>query len=292
VNRFAADWLAVREQADAASRAPELLRPLQTVLRSASSSRGPLQIIDLATGTGANLRYLAPRLGGNQIWTVVDTDPDLLAELPLRVTRWAGTAGLGVTAGPDGLTLEGPTLRCEIRIRRLHLDTQLAKVPFAGAHLVTASALLDLVSRSWLERLLAQCHPHGAAFLFCMSYDGRIAWRPRERADLATRMLVNRHQCADKGLGPALGPGGANTAARLLRSSGYEVLRARSDWRLGPGMAALQSALLQGRHAAALAMAPASARVLSIWRARRQTHIARGRSRAVVGHVDLVAWPI
>ncbi len=37
-----------------------------------------LQAVDLGTGTGSNIRYLASRLGGEQRWVAVDNDPTLI----------------------------------------------------------------------------------------------------------------------------------------------------------------------------------------------------------------------
>ena len=62
---FSAEWLALREPLDARSRSAELVARLR-----ADAPDGTRRIVDLATGTGANLRYLAPRLGGDQDWLV------------------------------------------------------------------------------------------------------------------------------------------------------------------------------------------------------------------------------
>ncbi len=54
---------------------------------------------------------------------------------------------------------------------------------FDGRALVTASALLDLVSERWLRALAARCAGHGAAVLFALSYDGRIVCSPEDPDD-------------------------------------------------------------------------------------------------------------
>jgi hypothetical protein len=40
---------------------------------------------------------------------------------------------------------------------------------FSRQHLVTASALLDLVSESWMKTLAARCRDAGAAVLFALT---------------------------------------------------------------------------------------------------------------------------
>ena len=58
------DWLALREPADAAARSDSLTRTITDVVAPCD----PVRVLDLATGTGANLRYLVERLPPRQDW--------------------------------------------------------------------------------------------------------------------------------------------------------------------------------------------------------------------------------
>ncbi len=260
---FSADWLALREGADASARAAAL------VARLRSARSGPFAILDLGSGTGANLRYLAPRLGAAQDWLLVDVDAALLER-----------AGLATGAGPARAS--------RVRSTRLDLARELAALEIPAHGLVTASALLDLVSRPWLEALAARCAAAEADVLFALTYDGRIELGPPDPEDAAVRALVNRHQRRDKGFGAALGPAAARAAADAFAAVGYAMATAPSDWRLGPADAALQRALLQGWTQAAAEVEPAWADRLAAWHARRAAPIEAGRATAVVGHVDLL----
>jgi len=91
---FSADWLALREPADSRARSAALVRQLADRFVESPNAPGTtrLRVLDLGCGTGANLRYLAPRLapslGGRrwvtQDWTCVDRNLGLLADLPRR----------------------------------------------------------------------------------------------------------------------------------------------------------------------------------------------------------------
>src|SRR2546423_15020792 len=72
---FSAEWLALREPADHASRSLLLTRTIGSVL----PPTGELLVLDLAAGTGSNLRYLSPHLRRPQRWLLVDRDEALLA---------------------------------------------------------------------------------------------------------------------------------------------------------------------------------------------------------------------
>ena len=70
---FSAEWLALREPADAEARAEELLTTLQPSLASSD-----LVVRDLGSGTGAMARWLSPRLPSAAKWVLTDRDPALL----------------------------------------------------------------------------------------------------------------------------------------------------------------------------------------------------------------------
>jgi hypothetical protein len=161
---------------------------------------------------------------------------------------------------------------------------------FDGRVLVTASALLDLVSEDWLRELTARCRAIGAAVLFALSYDGRIRFTPADPDDELVRALVNEHQRTEQGFGPALGPDATDCADRLLAALGYRVQRAPSDWLLTPESRELQRRLIDGWADAAAAIAPARAASIDAWRSRRLERLASDRSELVVGHEDLAAW--
>lgn len=287
---FAADWLALREPFDAAARSAALAAELCASL-AASHAAGAIEIVDLACGTGANVRYLAPRLGGRQRWTIVDHDARLLAALAPCMREWATRAGYRLHAANECIVVSGERFEAEVRPVEHDLARGVDGVVRAGVHLVTASALLDLVSGDWLARLAAACRSARAVALFALTYDGEIAWSPADPDDAAVRDAVNRHQRTDKGFGAALGPAAAGHAGAVLRAEGFEVAEARSDWDIGPATRAMQQALLDGWRAAAIGIAPAAAGAFTAWAARRAAAIAAGRAALRVGHRDLAARP-
>jgi SAM-dependent methyltransferase len=290
VEGFSAEWLGQREPFDAASRTAAA-GPLQLQARLDSlrpAPGAPWRVIDLACGTGANLRWLAPRLGGPQEWLVVDHDAALLRCWPER---------LGVLAAPDAMRVplgfSGPGFQASIVREPLDLSSGLETLPWHAAHLVTASALLDLVSAAWLQRLVTAAVAARAALLFTLSVDGRHGWVPCDPLDSEVSRLFGEHQRRDKGFGPALGAAAVPRLRRALRGSGYRVFSAPSDWQIdgqeGSHAAALQRALVDGMASAASEQDPLSSAAVEAWRQRRHAWTASGSVR--VGHLDLLALP-
>jgi SAM-dependent methyltransferase len=277
---FSLDWLEMREALDARSRS----RPLTQLAREWLAGRpGPHAIVDLGSGSGSNLRFLAPRLPGPQRWRLVDHDAGLLDHGRRQAARLHDSGGGHLT-----------------------IDTacrDLAPVDEAllgGADLVVASALFDLVSRAWVEALVAACVERGQALLLTLSVDGdwafldRAGRRLEQSEDIAVRTLFQAHQYRDKGLGDALGGEAPAVLATALREAGFRVQDDASPWRLeagDPDGYALAVQLVRGWHAAALEQTPAESQRLDEWRDRRLAGLAVGELGVTVGHRDLFAAP-
>jgi len=276
-------WLALREPLDAASRSFELTRAVAAAL----PRDRPLRIVDLGCGTGSNARYLEPHLRGSHDWLLVDADPSVLA-----------IARNGLKAVPYEQEKKMPVVgnglqTVSYQARLLDLGARNAPEIFAGRDLVTASALLDLVSEDFLAWLAEQCRAVGAVALFALTYTGRSRCIPAEPEDGVICALLNLHQRqSDKGFGPAAGPDAVACAEQAFTAAGFHVRREPSNWRVEPEAIELQERLMQGWVDAALELAPFEADTIHDWHARRRAHLHAGRSRIVVSHEDLAAFPL
>jgi len=286
VDESLSDWLAAREPADFAARSATLVERVRHALASSDTVHG----LDLGTGTGSNLRYLIDRLPGRQTWLAADRDARLLEELPTKLKTWADGRGYSMRTEGRVSSLRGGRWECDVETRAMDLDRLDAGL-FEGRNLVTASALLDLVSESWLRLLATRCREAGATALFTLTYDGRSSCDPVEPEDDMVRELMNMHQKTDKGLGGrAEGPDAWSVAERVFTEAGYRVECAPSNWSIGPPERAFQRMLIEGWARAAVEIAPERADTIADWLRRRLEHLEAGRSRIVVNHVDMVAW--
>ncbi|MDN3554268.1 class I SAM-dependent methyltransferase [Halomonas almeriensis] len=281
---FAADWLALREPVDARSRVDHLNQALCAWL---ADRRRPVTVLDLGAGSGSNLRYLAPRLSLPQQWTLLDHDADLLER------------------ARDALPPTGEPLEVMTRLDDMGRWSQAPQVLDAwldGVDLVTASALLDLVSQSWVETLAAAVATRQAAVLIALSVDGdwwleTTAAQPEEaarrrREDQWMRRHYRAHQASDKGAGTALGGQAPEAMATALRANGYRVEVAESPWRLeAPRDLALGEALLEGWRDAVSEQEPHAMETVRHWHAARRASWQRGELVIRVGHRDLLALP-
>jgi hypothetical protein len=250
--RVSPQWLDLRGGADAAARSVELAERLAGHLPA-----GPLAIHDLGGGTGAMGRWLAPCLPGPQHWVVHDRDADLL-ELAV--------------AGAYAVTVEA----------RLSDVTRLTPGDLAGADLVTASALLDMLTADELAAMLGACA--GIPMLLALTVVGRVMVSPADPLDALIGAAFN----ADQRRGGRLGPDAVAAAVDALR--GTVVVRP-SPWRLDGAHTDLTAEWLDGWLAAACEQEPALADEADAYRERRLAQAVAGVLAVTVDHADLLVLP-
>jgi hypothetical protein len=267
--RISSSWLALREVADATARAPDLVERLASHLPATEC----LVIHDLGGGTGSMGRWLAPQLAGAQHWVVHDRDTELL-ELAL--------------AHPPGAAADGSAVTVETRSSDIG---RLQPADLAGAALVTASALLDLLTGEELAALVAVCASAACPVLLTLSVVGRVDLTPADPLDARIAAAFDDHQRRATERGRLLGPDAVAVATEAFGAYGSEVLVRPSPWRLGAGEAPLTAEWLTGWVGAAGEQDPGLAAAIGPYADRRRTQAAAGRLAVTVGHADLLVLP-
>ncbi|WP_433795528.1 class I SAM-dependent methyltransferase [Actinoplanes sp. CA-252034] len=220
---FSAAWLSLREPADAAARALDLLDLLPGTVRT---------VRDLGCGTGSLGRWLSPRLGPGQHWIMTDRDPALLVR---------AAAGM-----PKGVTVS--TQQLDV--------AELTPAELAGTDLVTCSALLDLLTTEEVERLAGVCAEARVPVLFTLSVTGEVQLAPQDPLDTEIEAAFNAHQRRVVDGRRLLGPDAAQAAVDAFTRVGATVTVRPSPWRLSPAMPALTAEWLRGWVGAAVEERP------------------------------------
>jgi SAM-dependent methyltransferase len=262
-------WLALREPADAAARSPGLAEHLRQVL----PPTGRHVIHDLGCGTGAMGRWLAPRLPGPQHWVLYDRDADLL-EL--------------ATAEPPGRAADGATVTVEAKrsdITRLHPGD------VGDATLITASALLDMLTEEELVGLVRVCAGAGCPVLLTLSVVGRVRLTPAEPLDGRVAAAFDAHQRRVTQRGRLLGPDAVALAAEGFARLGAEVLVRPSPWRLSASQGPLATEWLTGWVGAACGQQVELAAKTDAYTLRRLAQAKAGELAVTVDHADVLVLP-
>jgi SAM-dependent methyltransferase len=227
--RVSSTWLGLREATDAAARAAELVALVRANLAGASANvrppghsaalrtetAPPMVIHDLGCGTGSMGRWLAPQLPGRQHWILYDRDADLLEQAGAEMVDRAA---------------DGAPVTVETRQRDI---TRLTADDFDGAGLVTASALLDLLTVDEIERIVAACVGAGCPALLTISVIGRVDLTPADPLDAQIAAAFNAHQRRTVGGRRLLGPDAVDATVDAFTRRGAATVVRPSPWRLG-----------------------------------------------------------
>ena len=281
---FDGDWLDLREPFDAAARDPGLAVHLSRLLPARP------RILDLGAGTGSLLRWLGHFIGRAQAWTLVDADPELIERAFDTIADRAEAAGWGVTF-PGRRTLLVHSPKGAWRVEGLVADLAEApdNLPLHAFDAVVNTALCDLVSREWIERMAAACAARGLPFYSALNVTGRERFSPSRRGDALVARGFARDQRRDKGFaGIALGPRAPAAIAEAFEAEGYDVMRAPSDWVIPRSASLMLTEMLQGHAAAASRWERRFDTEIGRWLLDRMAQARDLRLSARVGHADLL----
>jgi hypothetical protein len=292
---FSAAWLALREPVDHRSRNAMLQKQIVNFLNQrAPVVPGLLQITDLGSGTGSNLRALAPHFGAMQCWTLVDYDADLLGAARTTLLSWAddvldsNTPNLIGEVGSFSGSLEPLVVTknmktIAIRFRCADLLADYRSILNEPADLITAAAFFDLVAEPWLADF---CAALSKPLYTVLTYDGKETWSPPNALDADVLRAFHAHQSTDKGFGAALGPIAVERLQSLLQNRGCVTACAPSPWRMDYHDRTLIEQLAMGTAGAVREMGLLENSGIDQWeQARRQA------SHCEIGHIDLFAYP-
>lgn len=261
---FSPEWLALREPADIAARNRRVLASC----RLAFLQRTDLTICDMGAGTGASVRAFAAFLPRRQDWVLVDHDYRNLA---------AATACL------SGWTYDGPA---EIRVRTVQQDFAHSPPCWPDkTGLVTASALLDLSSRPWIDAFVAGLAARGLPLLATLTVDGAMTTDPAHPLDQPVFAAFRKHQRGDKGFGPAAGAEAAIYLEGRLADAGYAIEAGESPWVIDRSSPVLLNALLAGIAGAVRETGELDGTEVDDW----LRHRAAYTNTLTIGHRDVFA---
>ena len=276
MSTFSAEWLSLREGADDRARNKDVANAFSAWFMQ----RPSVSVVDLGSGTGANLRAVAPLLPDRQSWTLIDHDAALLPTARRQLAAWADRS----EAQGDDLVLFKGAAEIAVHFKVATLSNDLDPILGTAPDLVTASALFDLMPGDFIKALVRALGNRRAAFYGVLTYNGLQKWSPHRPADNEIAAAFNRHQMTDKGMGPAAGPLAAALLADQLRLEGYNVSEGDSPWRLGQSDRTLIEEVQRGHALAVLELKAVESKTVESW-------VKVIRSGAEIGHTDIFAVP-
>ena len=128
MHEFNTNWLKLRESVDKKSRNLKIIQ----LISKKFNNNYPVSIIDLGTGAGSNFNYLKPKLKFNQKWVFTDISLNSMNYFKRN------------------LKLSNKIIKTKFQIFDVIRD--LDKIKFKTFDIVTGSAFLDILPKSWFYK--------------------------------------------------------------------------------------------------------------------------------------------
>jgi len=293
MSEFSAQWLGLREPVDHRSRNQDLQAQVINYLSQIKTVYpGSVRLTDLGSGTGSNLRALAPYIDSPQHWTLIDYDAALLDTARATLLAWADSEininilGAEVNSSsqikPLSIIKQNKTIVVEFKCVDLNKDYR--AILDEPADIITAAAFFDLVAEPWLTEFCAYL---SKPLYTVLTYDGIEKWSPPEIIDIEILKAFHQHQRTDKGFGSALGPSASNRMQSLLQDRAFKVVCAHSPWVMNHCDRDLIEQLVIGSAKAVREIGTLSSLVVDEWEKNR-----RQSNNCEIGHVDLFAYKL
>jgi hypothetical protein len=293
MSEFSAQWLELREPVDHRSRNQDLqAQVIDYLTKMKTVYPGIIRLTDLGSGTGSNLRALAPQLGLMQFWTLIDYDVALLHTARATLLAWAdseiNTSIFGITVDhstqikPLSIIKQNKTIIIKFKCVDLYKDYRV--ILDEPADIVTAAAFFDLVAKSWLTEF---CTHLSKPLYTVLTYDGTEKWSPPDIIDIDILKAFHQHQITDKGFGPALGPAATAHMQSVLQDYHFNTVCAASPWTMDHRDRDLIEQLAIGTARAVREIDTIPTDILENWlQNRRQANSCK------IGHIDLFAYKL
>lgn len=222
---FDPQWLEARFVHDHGALNRELLGCLVGLPRQSEAWR----VLDLGSGTGANVRHGADLLQGTQHWTLVDEDAALLAEAPLRLAAWAGERGWKTSRSSARLEIRRPGGLIVVDVVPGDIVDVLGDIEHGSLDLVTANAVFDLLPPERIEACVDALASLGLPLWATLNYENMTFSREMVQ-DRTVVEAFHEHMTRPQAHGRNAGPRAIEVMREVLRRRGYVVHVGPSDW--------------------------------------------------------------
>lgn len=265
-------WLDLRSPFDDAARSDSLhlVDRVAAALRDQlEDTSAPVTAVDIGAGTGNSARWfaqhLATRLPGTTLrWVLLDADDQGLVLARQKMSD-AKTVVADITQLP-GLIGE---LRTEPE--------------YAGPLVMTASAVLDVLTQVDVDAIVEALVQHSGCGLFLLSINGDWRIDPTDSDDDYIKQTFADHQQRDE----RLGADGARTLIEAARRAGLATQSHVTTWHMAaPEDGQMIERFLRERVAAVIDHQPQQQDLATAWLQRRMGQLSQGLT-IEVDHLDV-----
>ena len=285
-----AQWLAHRFACDAEARHDEIEHKFLDFFRQHQTS---LKIVDIGSGTGANVRYYFDKIPHAQEWTLIEQSTYLLEECRHSLSAFAQEHNYSWQAQGDAFLLtdtEEKTATIKLVPGRLEHIEQLTDLPHTDV--VTANAVFDLLSFEQFDALVSTLARHDVCLLATLNYY-ETSFLPFSDQDHRFTHWYHMHMKRPQPMGIAMGPDCSAEMLDLLAQHHMMIEQEGSQWHLKKCDLTMHRYILHFMKQAIseLSLSQEEQRDFNAWLDRKKELCRQRELEIIIDHSDIFACP-
>ena len=283
-------WLAHRFACDAQARHHEIEHKFLAFFEQHQTA---LKVVDVGSGTGANVRYYFDRIPHTQEWTLIGQSTQLLDEGVNSLSAFAQENDYGWQHQSNNtfvLTDAEKTATIKLVSGSIEHIEQLADLP--QADIVTANAVFDLLSFEQFDALVEKLAQHDVCLLATLNYY-ETSFLPFFKEDHRFLRWYHMHMKRPQPMGIAMGPDCSEEMLDLLAQHHMMIEQEGSQWHLKKCDSTMHRYLLHFiEHAIAeLSLSPEEKQDFDAWINKKKDLCRQRELEIIVDHSDIFAYP-
>ena len=282
-------WLAHRYACDAEARHPEIEHKFLAFFEQHQTA---LKVVDVGSGTGANVRYYFDHIPHAQEWTLIEQNGSLRDECRRSLAAFAKEQGYDWQERDDTFRLADAQKTATIRLvpgRIEHIE-QLADL--SQTDVVTANAVFDLLSYEHFDTLVGTLARHNVCLLATLNYY-ETSFLPFSEEDYRFTRWYHLHMKRPQPTGIAMGPDCSEEMLDVLAEHHMMIEQEGSQWHLKQHATTMHHYLLHFiEHAVAeLSLSTDEQHDFDAWLSHKKTLCRQRKLEIIVDHSDIFAYP-
>ncbi len=202
-----------------------------------------ISILDIGSGTGASCIYFMEKITANQVWTLVELNPELAKASAERIAAYAVENGYIVQQGAQQLFLQKKQKFVTVHIRQESFLQMDSRLDWGSIDLLTATAVFDLLSKELFAKFIEPIITYRIPLLGTINYE-RMSFLPTDSLSEKYADLYTQHMVRPQAFGHAMGGNCIREITSLFRQNGLSFVSGESNWRIPPEDATMRHYLL------------------------------------------------
>ena len=282
-------WLAHRFACDAEARHPEIEHKFLSFFEQHQT---PLKLVDVGSGTGANVRYYFDRIPHQQEWILVEQDARLRDDCRQSLAHFAEQRGYDWQPQNDTFQLTDGQKTATVTFVPGHIERIEQLVDLSQTDVVTANAVFDLVPFEQFDALVGKLVQHDVCLLATLNYY-ETSFLPFSEHDHRFVGWYHMHMKRPQPMGIAMGADCSEEMLDLLAQHHMMIEQEGSQWHLKKNATTMHHYLLHFiEHAVAeLNLSADEQQDVERWLEHKKKLCRERELEIIVDHSDIFAYP-